>query len=115
VPIVPAVRGDGKNYTDGIHRVVPEKAWISGPSDVIDLIDNLKTEPIDIENMSQSMTKIVNLVLPDGVRLVDTPRSVYVDVVLRTGRKGICLNKESIAFDNAVKIIHLSMKFWMMR
>jgi len=50
VPIVPAVRGrPAKNYTDGIHRVVPEKAWISGPSDVIDLIDNLKTEPIDIE------------------------------------------------------------------
>ncbi|ABN52397.1 MAG TPA: hypothetical protein DEF39_08945 [Hungateiclostridium thermocellum] len=105
VPIVPAVRGrPAKNYTDGIHRVVPEKAWISGPSDVIDLIDNLKTEPIDIENMSQSMTKIVNLVLPDGVRLVDTPRSVYVDVVIEElAEREFVFNKESIAFDNAVK------------
>jgi len=85
---------------------VPEKAWISGPSDVIDLIDNLKTEPIDIENMSQSMTKIVNLVLPDGVRLVDTPRSVYVDVVIEElAEREFVFNKESIACGGQVCIL----------
>ncbi|HOM03149.1 MAG TPA: CdaR family protein [Acetivibrio sp.] len=103
VSIVPAVRGrPAKNYTDGIHRVVPEKALISGPSDIISQIDNLKTAPIDIDNISESMTKIVNLVLPEGVRLVDTPISVYVDVVIEElAEREFVFGKESIAFDNA--------------
>ncbi|GAE89846.1 CdaR family protein [Acetivibrio straminisolvens] len=105
VPIVPAVRGrPAKNYTDGIHRVVPEKAWISGSSEIIDQIDNLKTEPIDIDNISESMTKIVNLALPEGVRLVDTPRSVYVDVVIEElAEREFVFGKESIEFDNTAR------------
>ncbi|HHV29467.1 CdaR family protein [Acetivibrio mesophilus] len=114
VPIVPAVRGrPAKNYTDGIHRVVPEKALIAGPSDVVGLVDNLKTEPIDIENVSESMTKIVNLVLPDGVRLVDTPRSVYVDVVIEElAEKEFVFGKESIVFDNAARNNSLRYEVW---
>ncbi|NMB34578.1 MAG: hypothetical protein GX992_10225 [Clostridium sp.] len=83
VPIVPTIIGrPAKNYTDGIHRVVPDKALISGAQTDIGLIDNLKTEPIDIENMSQSTTKIVNLDLPENIRLIETQRSVYVDVII---------------------------------
>lgn len=105
VPIVPTVRGrPAKNYTDGIHRVVPEKALIAGSNEVVDLVDNLKTEPIDIDNMAANMTKIVNLVLPDGVRLVDTPRSVYVDVVIEElAEKEFTFTKGDIVFDNTVK------------
>lgn len=104
VPIVPVVRGrPAKNYTDGIHRVVPEKALIAGTSEAVDLIDNLKTELIDIENMSESMTKIVNVVLPKGVRLVDTPRSVYVDVIIeQMAVKEIAFQKEDIILENAL-------------
>jgi len=43
------------------------------------------------------MTKIVNLVLPDGVRLVDTPRSVYVDVVIEElAEREFVFNKEAL-------------------
>ncbi|MFZ5985701.1 MAG: YbbR-like domain-containing protein [Bacillota bacterium] len=104
VPIVPVVKGrPAKNFIDGIHRVVPEKALIAGSSDTIDLIDNIKTEPIDIENLSQSMTKIVNMVVPKGVRLIDTPRSVYVDVVIeQLAVKEFTFSKDDILLENAL-------------
>jgi YbbR domain-containing protein len=102
VPIVPTVIGrPARNYSDGIHRVIPEKALIAGAADTVELIDNLKTEPIDIENMSATTTKIVNLVLPEGVRLVDTQRSVYVDVVIEeVVVKEITFDKDDILIEN---------------
>ncbi|HQA58676.1 MAG TPA: CdaR family protein [Acetivibrio sp.] len=103
VPIVPTIIGrPAKNYSDGIHRVIPEKALITGAADTIELIDNLKTEPIDIENMSASTTKIVNLDLPEGVRLFDTQRSVYVDVVIEpVAVKEINVDKDNVLLENA--------------
>lgn len=83
VPIVPVVKGKpAKNYIDGVHKVLPNKALITGPPDVIEWIDNVKTEEIDIENANQSMTKMVDLNIPEGVRLVDTSENVYVDVII---------------------------------
>jgi YbbR domain-containing protein len=103
VPIVPTVIGrPARNYADGIHKVIPEKALIAGVADTIELIDNLKTEPIDIENMSATTTKIVNLVLPEGIRLVDTQRSVYVDVVIEeVSVKEITFDKDDVLIENA--------------
>ncbi|TYQ15895.1 UNVERIFIED_CONTAM: YbbR domain-containing protein [Acetivibrio alkalicellulosi] len=104
IPIVPVVKGKpARNYIDGIHRVVPDKALISGVSDVIELIDNVRTETIDIDNMSQSMTKMVNIELPEGVRLVDTPRSVYVDVVIeQMAFKEFVFRSREILLENQV-------------
>ena len=83
VPIVPVVKGKpAKNYIDGVHKVSPNKALITGPPDVIEWIDNVKTQEIDIENANQSVTKTVELNIPEGVRLVETPENVYVDVII---------------------------------
>lgn len=102
VPIVPSVKGKpAKNYTDGIHKVNPSKALITGPSDVINMIDNLRTLPIDIENISESMTQTVDLELPSGVRLIDTPRSVKVDVVIeRLATKKFSFGSKDIVIEN---------------
>ncbi|NLD47789.1 MAG: hypothetical protein GX660_11415 [Clostridiaceae bacterium] len=102
VPIVPSVKGKpSKNFTDGIHKVNPSKALITGSADVINMIDNLRTLPIDIENISESMTHMIDLELPSGVRLVETPRSVRVDVIIeRLATKKFTFDSKDIEMEN---------------
>ncbi len=102
IPIVPNVKGrPARNYSDGIHKVTPAKALIAGPTDVVNWIDNIKTEVIDIENINESTTKTVAIELPSGVRLVDTPKHVNVDVIIeQLATKQIIFKKEDILFEN---------------
>ncbi|HHX17577.1 MAG TPA: hypothetical protein GX727_01805 [Clostridium sp.] len=104
VPIVPVVKGKpAKNFIDGAHRVSPNKALITGPSDVIEWIDNVKTEEIDIENANQSVTKMVELNIPEGVRLVETPENVDVDVVIeKIAVREFTIRNWDITIENAV-------------
>ena len=102
VPVIPVVKGKpAKDFIDGVHKVSPDKALISGASDVLDMIDNLKTEPIDIENLSESTTKIANIVLPNGISLVDTQKTVYVSVVIEPlAVKNYIIDAEDILLEN---------------
>ncbi|NLI59256.1 MAG: hypothetical protein GX387_12215 [Clostridium sp.] len=104
VPIVPVVKGKpAKNYIDGVHKVLPNKALITGPPDVIEWIDNVKTEEIDIENANQSMTKMVDLNIPEGVRLVDTSENVYVDVIIeKIAVREFTVKSWDLVIENAV-------------
>lgn len=83
VSIIPVVKGKPmKDFVDGVQKASPSKALISGHSTVIDEIDSLKTEAIDIENLSESVTKMTNIVVPAGVTLVNTQKTVYVSVAI---------------------------------
>lgn len=102
VPIIPVVKGKpAKDFVDGVHKVSPDKALITGDSEVVDQIDNLKTEPIDIENFSESTTKIANIVLPNGISLVNTQKTVYVSIVIEPlAVKNYVINPEDIMLEN---------------
>ncbi|AUG57243.1 MAG TPA: hypothetical protein DCE02_00945 [Ruminiclostridium sp.] len=104
VPIVPVVKGKpARNYIDGVHKVSPDKALITGPPDIIEWIDNVKTQEIDIENANQSVTKTVELNIPEGVRLIETPENVYVDVVIeKVAVREFTIKSWDIAIENAV-------------
>lgn len=104
VPIVPVVKGrPAKNFIDGAHKVLPDKALITGPPDIIEWIDNIKTEEIDIENTNQSVTKMVNLNIPEGVRLVDASENIYVDVVIeKIAVREFTIKSHDIVIKNAV-------------
>ena len=82
---------------------MPNKALITGPPDVIEWIDNVKTEEIDIENANQSMTKMVDLNIPEGVRLVDTSENVYVDVIIeKIAVREFTVKSWDLVIENAV-------------
>ncbi|OPZ87886.1 MAG: YbbR-like protein [Firmicutes bacterium ADurb.Bin419] len=102
VPIIPVVKGKPmKDYVDGVHKTSPNKALISGSSGIIDEIDSLKTETIDIENLSESLTKITNIVVPAGVSLVNTQKTVYVSVAIEPlAVKNFVFSPEDIELEN---------------
>jgi len=112
VSVIPVVKGKpAKNYVDGMHKVLPDKVFISGSSSVIDYIDNIKTETIDIENLSASTIKTANIVLPDGVNLVDSQKSVSVNVaIVPLSVKNYKIKTEDIILENEVTDGSLSYK-----
>ena len=88
VNIVPVIIGTpSKNYINVIKTVNPSKALIEGDSQILDKITELRTEPIDVENQSENINKTSIITLPEGVKLVDTPSSVSVDISIEQSKK----------------------------
>ena len=102
VSIIPVVKGKPmKDFVDGVQKASPSKALITGPSNVIDEIDSLKTEALDIENLNESITKITNIVVPSGVSLVNTQKTVYVSVAIEPlAVKNFNYSAEDIVLEN---------------
>jgi len=102
VPVIPVVKGKpAKDYVDGIHRATPAKVLIAGPSSLLDTIDDLKTESIDIENLSASTIKTANIILPSGVNLINSQKSVSVSVeIVPLSVKSYKIKPEDIILEN---------------
>ncbi len=102
VSVIPVVKGKpAKDYVDGVHKVSPDKVLISGPSNLLDSIDNLKTESIDIEDLDASVTKTANIVLPSGVNLVNSQKAVSVSVeIVPLSVKKYKIKAEDIIMEN---------------
>lgn len=102
VSVIPVVKGKpAKDYVDGVHKVSPDKVLISGPSNLLDSIDNLKTESIDIEDLDASVTKTANIVLPSGVNLVNSQKAVSVSVeIVPLSVKKYRIKAEDIIMEN---------------
>lgn len=103
VPINPSIKGrPAKNHTEGIRRVFPEKALITGDPEVVAKIGELVTDTIDIENLSDSINMVRQIKLPEGVKLVNTPQDVTVSIsIIKPSRRDISVNKETISLINA--------------
>ncbi|MCX7708669.1 MAG: CdaR family protein [Clostridia bacterium] len=70
VPVLPVVKGKpAKNYIDGAKKVKPDKVLITGAPEVLAKISELRTAPVDIENMNTTMDVSKQILLPDGVKL----------------------------------------------
>jgi len=81
VPIVPIVHGTPLGgYIDSKRIITPDMALITGDPKIIDGIEELKTESINIQNATQTVSKICFVDLPVGVRLIDTPSNVSVNI-----------------------------------
>jgi YbbR domain-containing protein len=79
VPVVVETRG---TLADGFHltnlSVSPQTVVISGPLDVLQDIESISTEPIDLNDASESFSQEAELDLPDQV--ASAPESVIVNV-----------------------------------
>lgn len=81
VQVVPITSGvPAKDYVEGSSTVKPDNILITGDLNVMSGVNEIKTEPVDIENASKTFTKQVILQLPDGIKLVSSSREVGVTV-----------------------------------
>ena len=75
------------------------KVTISGPEDVLNSIQTVNTEVLDLSDITSSIDKKLNLVLPEGVHVVDSKDTVDVSVAVdRDKQKTIYIT--SFTFDN---------------
>lgn len=102
VSVTPVVKGKpAANFIYGNSSVKPNKVLISGPPEVVSKIDELKTEPVDIENASQNVNLNKLIVLPAGVKLVNSPQQVEVNVgVEQLLTKDLSVTKNDVNFIN---------------
>jgi YbbR domain-containing protein len=102
VPIVVPVKGrPAPDYVEGAIKIAPEKALITGAADKLAKINELRTEPVDIQNISKNLNVSKLIDLPDGITLVDTPEEVAVSVVIeQLVRKDFAFSKEEISLLN---------------
>lgn len=58
----------------------PEEVLVTGKQQILDSINNIKTEKIDITGEKSSITKEVRLMIPNGIEVVDADENVRVSV-----------------------------------
>lgn len=81
VTVVPITSGTpAKDFVEGSYTVKPDNILITGDFGTLSGINEIKTEPVDIENASKTFTKQAILQLPDGIKLVSSSREVGVTV-----------------------------------
>jgi len=103
VPIVVPVTGrPAPDYVEGTIKITPEKALITGPADRLAKIGELKTETVDIQNISKNLSVSKPIILPSGISLIDTPEEVTVNVTIeQLVRKNFTFSKDEISLLNA--------------
>jgi len=81
VSVIPITEGTpAKDFIEGTSTVKPEKILITGDLDTMKRVNEVKTDPIKIENATQTFSTQVLLQLPEGVKLVSSTREVGVTV-----------------------------------
>lgn len=81
VSVIPITKGTpARDFIEGTSTVKPDKILITGSYDTISQINEIKTDPVNIENATQTFTSQVILQLPEGVKLVSSTREVAVIV-----------------------------------
>lgn len=81
VSVIPITKGiPAKDFFEGAYTVKPDKILITGGFDTMSKINDIKTDPINIENATKTFTAQVILQLPEGIKLVSSTREVGVTV-----------------------------------
>ena len=60
--------------------VEPEEVLITGKQQILEDINNIKTERVDITGEKSNITKEVRLMIPNGIEVVDADENVSVSV-----------------------------------
>lgn len=81
VPVIPIISGNpDKDYVEGSYSVKPDNVLVTGDHTLLQKINEIKTAPVSLDNMTKSFTASIILQLPEGIRLVDSTREVNVSV-----------------------------------
>lgn len=83
VPVTLVTKGKpAADFVEILRTVTPEKVLITGPPEQLSKIIDLKTEPVDIDNIAQNFTAAPVIILPEGVKLADSKAAVAVSITV---------------------------------
>lgn len=83
VPVVPSLSGyPARGYAVASASCTPAVVMITGPAAALSQVSAVSTANVDISDASSTLTRQVDLVLPRGVTLLNTGKSVSCRVVL---------------------------------
>lgn len=103
VPVILQMTGDLlENYLLNKIKVEPEFVDIKGEEDIIDSIENIKTENINISSYTQSNVNSVELILPDKIELADDIKFKIKYDISKIIEKTIELSSSEIALINVL-------------
>ncbi|MDF2985205.1 MAG: YbbR family protein [Eubacterium sp.] len=101
VPVVPIISGDpNKDFVEGSYSVKPDKILITGDHDILSKVNEIKTDPVNLDNVTKTFTTPVILQLPEGIKLVSSTREVNVTVeIIPLSQRTIDIPVDSITLD----------------
>lgn len=103
VPVSLVTRGRlAADYIETLRVIDPIKALITGSVEVLEGITGIKTDQVDIDKIDGNFTASVPLIVPEGVKLVNTPKEINVNInVEKLVLKDIELVNNDISILNA--------------
>jgi len=103
VPVSLVTRGKlAADYIETLRVIEPVKALLTGPADVLSRISEIKTEPVDIDKIEGNYRGTIPLVVPEGVKLVNTPKEITVNInVEKLVTRNIEITQDDISILNA--------------
>lgn len=103
LPVYPVTRGRlADDYVETLRVIEPDKVLVTGPAESLEKLTSIKTEQLDIDNIKANFTKSIPLVVPEGVKLVNSPDKITFNIsVEKLVIKNIELPKNDISILNA--------------
>lgn len=81
VPVSLVTRGRlATDHVETLRVIDPVKVLVSGPADALEKLTDIKTEQVDIDKVSGNFTTTAQLVLPEGMKLVNSPKEITVNI-----------------------------------
>lgn len=103
VPVSLVTRGRlASDYVETLRVIDPVNVLVTGPVDVLANLNEIKTEQVDIDKLTGNLSTTAALVLPEGVKLVNSPKDITVNIsVEKIITKNIELTNNDISVLNA--------------
>jgi YbbR domain-containing protein len=102
VPVTLVTKGKpAADYVETLGLVTPDTVLITGPPDQLAQITDLKTEPIDIENIKQDLNVTPVIKLPAGIKFAETQKDIAASITVeKLGLKDMSVSKNDIRLIN---------------
>ncbi len=103
VPVSLVTRGRlASDYVETLRVIDPVTVLVTGPVETLADLSDIKTEQVSIDKLTTNLTTSASLVLPEGVRLVDSPKEATVSIgVEKLITKDLELTNNDISILNA--------------
>lgn len=103
VPVSLVTRGRlANNYIETQRMIEPVKVLVTGAPGILEKLTDIKTEQVDIDSIDGDFNGTVPLVIPEGVKLVNSPDTIKVSIdVERLVVRGFEFTKDEISILNA--------------
>lgn len=104
VPVSLVTRGRlAADYVETLRVIDPMVVLVSGPADALAALTEIKTGQVDIDKITGNFATTVPLVVPEGMRLVNSPEGIGVSIsVEKLVVRDIELSRNDISILNGI-------------